>query len=157
MYNHNTMNCSYHEDGERLFLQRELASSVDSYFTPTIDQRLNLRCFFGNTMSEDLASYRRMFSLPIIMFATIQHSDQAAQFRTIQKFMCWLCHQNTIYRPSKRLANSKEWFDVWNIPCWHSLRYRALEDQNYVTVSNSTSHSVWYFGLVCSGLSHICL
>ena len=31
------------------------------------------------------------------------------------------------------------------------------EDQNYVTISNSTSHSISYFGLVYSGLSHICL
>jgi len=72
------------------FYNANLASSVDSYLTPTIDQRLNLRCFFGNIMSEDLASYRWMFSLPIIKFATIQHSTQAAQFRTIQRFMCWL-------------------------------------------------------------------
>ena len=50
------------------FYNANLASSVDSYFIPTIDQRLILRCFFGNTMSDDLASYRRMFSLPIIMF-----------------------------------------------------------------------------------------
>ena len=45
------------------FYNANLASSVDSYLTPTIDQRLNLRCFFGNIMSEDLASYRWMFSL----------------------------------------------------------------------------------------------
>ena len=50
------------------FYNANLASSIDSYFTPTIDQCLNIRCLSGNIMSEDLASYRRMFSLPIIMF-----------------------------------------------------------------------------------------
>ena len=107
-----------------------LASSVDSYFTPTIDQRLNLRCSSGDIMSEYLASYRRMFSLTIIMFATIQHSTQAAQFWTIQKFMCLLSkHYIQTFKET-----DKEWFYVWNIPCWHSLRYRALEDQNYVMI-----------------------